>query len=107
MVTSFYDIFTVRYYLQDYDWRVREATFRTHKTFLEKMGKNVAPHLKVMMPTWLLSLYDPYAPAASSAKTSFNTIFPDDKQKNVIGFTKNEVFNVSRFILITIAVDNV
>ncbi|KAI1294576.1 E3 ubiquitin-protein ligase listerin [Halotydeus destructor] len=84
----------------DYDWRVRETTFKTHQVIAKIVGKSIAPHLKQMMPTWLLSTFDSYAPAASAAKSSLDNTFPGDKQRSAIDFTYAEILKFCIDILL-------
>ena len=59
-----------------------------------QVRRNLAPHLKAMMATWLMSLCDLYAPAASAAKQAFTAAFPPNKQADAISFCKDDVMAV-------------
>lgn len=40
-----------------------------------RMKKNLGPHLKTLLPVWLMAQCDSYAPAASKAKTLYTKLF--------------------------------
>lgn len=75
----------------DYDHRVREATQQAHYQLTTKAGRNLAPHLKQIIVNWLMSQFDVHSPAATSAKLSFDQVFQEKKQKEVLLFCKKEV----------------
>lgn len=76
---------------EDYDHRVREAVQLAHLEIATKAGRTLAPQLKIIISSWMKSLFDQYPPAASAAKKSFDTTFPDDKKKSVISFCKKDL----------------
>lgn len=56
------------------------------------MKKNLAPHLKTLLPIWLMSQCDSYAPAASKAKSLYEKLFPgDNRRAEVVYFARNEI----------------
>lgn len=62
---------------------------------LEKVGREVAPHLKTLMPIWYLSQVDPHAPAASAALGALKIAFPTDiKANEAIMFCQAEILAV-------------
>nr|XP_006825327.1 PREDICTED: E3 ubiquitin-protein ligase listerin-like [Saccoglossus kowalevskii] len=75
----------------DYDRRVREALQQAHEQLALKVRRSLAPHLKSIMGPWLLSQCDTYAPAASAAKSAFNSAFPLSKQSEAILFCKEDI----------------
>lgn len=77
----------------DVEHRVREATQQAHAAIVSQAGKNIAPHLKQMVPMWIMSQYDTYAPVASIAVHSFEKSFPAHKQQDVFNFCHNELLD--------------
>ena len=66
-----------------------------HLEIVKKVGRKLAPQLKMIISSWLKSQFDQFAPAASAAKTSFDVTFPADKKKDVISFCKKDLLTVS------------
>ena len=58
------------------------------------MKKNLMPHLKTILPSWLMAQCDSYAPAASKAKFLYNKLFPGPtKPADVVYFARNEIMS--------------
>lgn len=58
------------------------------------MKKNLAPHIKTILPIWLMAQCDSYAPAASKAKFLYTKLFSgESKQADVVYFARNEILN--------------
>lgn len=74
---------------------MREATYIAHLELVSRVKRNLAPHLKIIMGNWLLGRYDPYAPAASAAKSAFQKAFNKEKRADALLYCKEEIFNVS------------
>lgn len=55
----------------DSEHKVREATHISHNEVVQKVKRNLAPHLKSLIAAWFTSQYDTYPPAASAAVMSF------------------------------------
>lgn len=84
----------------DYDWRVREQVLKLHGYLVDTFGKSFAPHVKSVMAIWVLTLFDPYPPAACAAKAALNHVFKTpEKQMQAIRFCRNEILKVSRLWL--------
>ncbi|CAL8093289.1 unnamed protein product [Orchesella dallaii] len=77
--------------------KVRELTQSTHANICKAVGRNLAPYLKQLMPHWYLAQFDIYGVAASAAKKSYVTVFPNvKKQEDVIKFCIAEIMaNIS------------
>lgn len=75
----------------DNEHRVRETAQQAQTAVITKLGKNIAPHLKQLIPTWICSQYDTYAPAASIASHCFQKAFPQNKINDVFVFCENEI----------------
>ena len=88
MILSAFDV-------KDSDWKVREETHKSQEQLVLKVGKNIAPILKQLMPVWFSSQYDCYSPVATAAISSFNTAFPATKKSDALAFTKHSIINVS------------
>jgi len=80
--------------LQDNDRRVREAAQQAFEQLVLRVRRNLAPHLKSIMGSWLVSQCDGHAPAASAAKAAFQCAFPPAKQTEALVFCKNEILAV-------------
>ncbi|KFM63260.1 E3 ubiquitin-protein ligase listerin, partial [Stegodyphus mimosarum] len=76
----------------DTDRRIREATHEANGKLIFKVKREVAPYLKNIMGVWLLGQCDLYAPAATSAQTTFTATFPSGKQSEALMFCKTEIF---------------
>ena len=50
---------------------------------MSRVGRDLAPYLKALVPMWHLSCSDPHFPAASIAKNAFLQAFNGDKSKHV------------------------
>jgi len=67
-----------KYYLNlasDPEHNVRELTQTVLQLLMAKCKKAMAPYLKLLVPVWLGSRFDTYAPAASIAGQSFRDTF--------------------------------
>ncbi|KAH8258638.1 hypothetical protein KR038_003248 [Drosophila bunnanda] len=67
-----------KYYLNlasDPEHNVRELTQTVLQLLMAKCKKAMAPYLKLLVPVWLGSRFDTYAPAASIAGQSFRETF--------------------------------
>ena len=63
-------------------------------TLASRVGKRLAPQLKVMMGSWLVSQCDTYPTVASAALTAFEKTFPAGKQADALNFCKAEIMQV-------------
>lgn len=77
----------------DVEHRVREACQQAQFAVATKCGKNIAPYLRQLAPSWITSQYDTYAPAASIASSSFQKSFRPYKQQEVFNFCQNEILD--------------
>lgn len=77
----------------DVEHRVREIAQMAQSSVVAKVGKHIAPYLRQLVPVWVISQYDTYAPAASIALNSFQSAFPPYKVKEVFNFCQNEVLD--------------
>ena len=59
-----------------------------------RMKKNLAPHLKTLLPVWLMAQCDSYAPAASKAKFLYTKLFNGEaKQADAVYMNRNEIMS--------------
>ncbi|KAG7163687.1 E3 ubiquitin-protein ligase listerin-like, partial [Homarus americanus] len=77
----------------DVERRVREATQVAHGALVTQVGKQLAPHLKSIMPSWMLAMADPYPPAATAATKAFQTAFSEEKRAEVMIFCCKEIMD--------------
>ncbi|KAL7747430.1 hypothetical protein RI367_007184 [Sorochytrium milnesiophthora] len=74
----------------DVDRRVRSLAAEVHALVVGSVGKKIAPHLKKVMATWLMSFFDAKE-IAKTATECFNTAFPQAKQTDAIKHTARDV----------------
>jgi hypothetical protein len=78
----------------DIDRRVREATHCAHEQMCVRAGRQLAAHLKVIVPCWLCTMCDPHLPAAKAAQTALAATLPNDvKRADAFVFCKDAIFN--------------
>ncbi|BES87922.1 RING [Nesidiocoris tenuis] len=75
----------------DVDHKVREATQCAHKAIAVRVGRNMAPFVKQIVPSWFISQCDTHPPAASAAALAFKEAFPPHKITGVIVFCQREI----------------
>eukprot|EP00794_Sanderia_malayensis_P000162 gene162-774_t len=78
---------------EDFDHRVREAIQQAHLEVVGKVGRSLAPQLKLLIACWLKSHFDQYPPAAVLAKRSFELSFSGDKKRDALSFCKKELIS--------------
>lgn len=76
----------------DSDRKIRELCQQTHEKLCLKVHKSIAPHLKTIMPYWILAQSDVYESASTKAQLSFKNVFSPQKQPEVINYAKQEIF---------------
>ncbi|KAJ3176421.1 listerin E3 ubiquitin protein ligase 1 [Geranomyces variabilis] len=74
----------------DADRRVRETTGAVHLALVNKVRKQLAPHLKDVIGPWLCATHDPYKEVSRLASTAFKTAFPS-KHADVMAFCQAEI----------------
>ena len=79
---------------KDNDRKIRETCQQLHERLCSKVSKSLAPHLKTIMPYWILAMSDTYNAARQVAETAFRTTFNEAKQPDVINFAKEEILSV-------------
>lgn len=77
----------------DLENRVREAAHSAHRAVVNRVGRNIAPHLKQLIGPWFTGQYDTYPPAASTAKLAFQEAFSTNKMTEAIIFCQQEILN--------------
>lgn len=77
----------------DLEHRVREACQQAQAGVATKCGKQIAPFLRQLAPTWITSQFDTYAPAASLATQSFQRSFKPAKQQEVFTYCQAEILD--------------
>uniref|UniRef100_A0A146M5V2 E3 ubiquitin-protein ligase listerin n=1 Tax=Lygus hesperus TaxID=30085 RepID=A0A146M5V2_LYGHE len=75
----------------DVENKVREATQSAHRAIAVRVGRNLAPHIKQIVPSWFISQCDTHPPAASVAALAFKEAFPPRKIVDVIVFCQSEI----------------
>lgn len=65
----------------DPEHSVRELTQTVQQILVSKCKKAMAPYLKQLVPVWLASQYDNYAPAASIASSCFSETFANNNNR--------------------------
>ncbi|XP_067945873.1 E3 ubiquitin-protein ligase listerin-like [Watersipora subatra] len=88
----------------DYDHRVREAAHNALKEVASRSGRNLAPYLKQLIGAWMLSFCDGHAPAASAARSAFQSVFNSETKSTeavvychaeIIKYLYDMLFNAS------------
>lgn len=79
----------------DTEHNVRELCQQAMQLLVSKVKKAVAPYLKQLMPTWLASQFDNYAPAASIAKASLRETFAGKRLNEVCLHCQLEILDYS------------
>ncbi|CAH2072060.1 unnamed protein product, partial [Iphiclides podalirius] len=85
----FYPILTI-----DTDRKVRECAQACNAAVVRVSGRRVAPHLKRLLPAWLLAQHDAHAPAQHHAHSSITNTFPQGKLGEAIKFCKVEIITL-------------
>ncbi|XP_067676040.1 E3 ubiquitin-protein ligase listerin-like [Haliotis asinina] len=75
----------------DVDYRVREATQQAMTTLVSRVRRNIAPYLKSVMGSWLLSQCDTYPTVSTSATQAFQSAFPPTKQTDAMDYCKTDI----------------
>lgn len=77
----------------DPEHNVRELSQTVLQLLVSKCKKAVAPYLKQLVPVWLASQFDNYAPAAGIASTSFSDTFANNanRTREVCLHCQNEI----------------
>lgn len=68
----------------DVERRVREGSQASHAALIKKAGKQMALHLRSVMPAWVLAMVDPHSPASKLAGAAFKESFSEEKRADVI-----------------------
>ena len=79
---------------QDHDHKVRELSQQAMSVLASKVGKHLAPQLKVVMGTWLVSQCDTYPTVSSAAIAAFEKIFKESKQAEVLIMCRKDIIQV-------------
>ncbi|XP_076063145.1 E3 ubiquitin-protein ligase listerin [Oratosquilla oratoria] len=77
----------------DVERRVREAAQVSHAALVNQVGKQLAPYLRFIMPSWVMAMVDPYVPASTAALKAFESTFPEDKRAGVMVYCCKEIMN--------------
>jgi hypothetical protein len=91
---------------KDNDRKIRELCQQTHEKFCLKVNKSIAPHLKTIMPYWILAQSDTHLNASRIAENLFKSIFNEQKQPEAVYMSKDEILNV-RIIHFTVVKLNI
>ncbi|XP_041970325.1 E3 ubiquitin-protein ligase listerin [Aricia agestis] len=78
----------------DSDRKVRETAQLCHGAIVAACGRRVAPHLRRLLPAWLLACHDDHAPAQSAAKRYLESTFPEAKLEEAFSFCKLEIVSL-------------
>ncbi|KAI8472755.1 MAG: hypothetical protein J3K34DRAFT_384103, partial [Monoraphidium minutum] len=70
---------------------VRSEACATMGALAGAVGKQLAPHLKSLLPPWWLAAFDPYADVAAAARRTLGDAFPGPKQAGALVFCRSDV----------------
>ncbi|KAL0097906.1 hypothetical protein J3Q64DRAFT_1694309 [Phycomyces blakesleeanus] len=73
------------------DRRVRLAANSVHALVTSQAGKKLAPHLKDFVGPWMMTQFDQSRDVARAAKTSFETVFSEEKRAGVLLFCQKDI----------------
>ncbi|CAA0838114.1 E3 ubiquitin-protein ligase listerin [Striga hermonthica] len=80
--------------LLDYNREVRRATHDTMIHVVSAVGRDLAPHLKLLIGPWWCSQFDSIFEVSQAAKRSFQVAFPvQDRRVDALMLYSNEVFS--------------
>ncbi|GER35478.1 E3 ubiquitin-protein ligase listerin [Striga asiatica] len=80
--------------LLDYNREVRRATHDTMIHVVSAVGRDLAPHLKLLIGPWWCSQFDSIYEVSQVAKRSFQVAFPvQDRRVDALMLYSNEVFS--------------
>ncbi|XP_029649039.1 E3 ubiquitin-protein ligase listerin [Octopus sinensis] len=77
----------------DDNHRVREAAQQSMAVLAGSLHRELAPHLKKLMASWLLGMCDPYPTVATAAQQAFNIAFPAAKQAQALTFCQEAILD--------------
>lgn len=77
----------------DVENRVRETSQQALQSIVTKVGKNIGPFLKQIVPCWIAGQFDGHAPSSSVASTCFHNAFPANKINDVFVFCEDEILD--------------
>lgn len=81
--------------------RVRELSQRTLELTAGRVGREIAPHLRSLLPIWLLSMNDICAVVSNAARSAFeNTFATEAKQHDALWLARRELCAVINSILL-------
>ena len=81
--------------------RVRELSQRFLQLTAGRVGREIAPHLRSLLPIWLLSMNDICASVSSAARTGFESTFPTEtKQHDALWLARSELCSVLISVLL-------
>lgn len=75
----------------DVERRVREAAQIAHGALVSQVGKQLAPHLRSIMPSWVMGMVDPHPAASSAALKALQDVFAAEKIAEVMFFSGKEI----------------
>ncbi|PON41842.1 Vacuolar protein sorting-associated protein [Parasponia andersonii] len=79
--------------LMDYNREVRRATHDTMTNLVTAVGRDLAPHLKILMGPWWFSQFDSVSEVSQVAKRSLQAAFPaPEKRLDALILCTTEIF---------------
>ncbi|CEL98161.1 unnamed protein product [Vitrella brassicaformis CCMP3155] len=78
-----------RFALLDESWRVRKGAQGCFVLVVGKVGRELAPHLRGVLPVWLASCFDVNEEVAMSARRALDTAFPPEQVKKRVDLLKH------------------
>lgn len=81
--------------------RVRELAQRSLEMTAGRVGREIAPHLRSLLPIWILSMNDMCAGVSNAARFGFEATFPTEaKQNDALWLARREICSVLSGILL-------
>jgi hypothetical protein len=89
------------------DLRVRETLHQCHTMLVERLGKQMAPHIRSILPPWIRSFFIPLRKSSPQPVDCFEKLFPPQKRADVILFAEKEMMDTIYECLFEHGIDEV
>lgn len=86
---------------------MRELSHQTTTVFCDKLGKNLKPFVKSIVPIMVFGESDNYGNVSTAAKDSLMSVFGADKRLTVLTSCSNEILTVSNFLKCSSSISDV
>ena len=91
----------------DLDVRVRETLHQCHAILVKRLGKQMAPHIRSILPSWIRSFFIPLRKNSPQPADCFEKLFPPQKRADIISFAEREMMDTIYECLFEHGIDEV